>query len=69
MTRPDSEIARIMEVRVADVLQADRRIPHPHDIGTLRYPLHGEDVWGLTARILHTFIGVVHSIAPGGERP
>ena len=69
MTPQDSEIARIMEVRVADVLQADRRIPHRPDIGTLRYPLHGEDVWGLTARILHTFIGVVHSIAPGGERP
>jgi hypothetical protein len=25
----------------------------------LRYPLMGEDVWGLTARILHTFSEVV----------
>ncbi len=66
MTPEDSEIARIMEVPLADVLAADRRIPEPPDLRSLRYPLDGEDVWGLTARILRTFSAVVHGIAAGG---
>jgi 8-oxo-dGTP pyrophosphatase MutT (NUDIX family) len=48
------EIARVIEVALADVLAADLGIPPIPDRATLRYPLHGEDVWGLTARILHT---------------
>lgn len=47
------EIARVLEVRLADILAADLLIPAIPDRATLRYPLHGEDVWGLTARILH----------------
>jgi 8-oxo-dGTP pyrophosphatase MutT (NUDIX family) len=66
MTPADVEIARIMEVPLADVLAADRRIPPQPDISTLRYPLMGEDVWGLTARILRTFSEVVHRLVPGG---
>ena len=66
MTPADEEIARIMEVPLADVLAADRRIPPEPDISTLRYPLMGEDVWGLTARILRTFSEVVHRLEPGG---
>lgn len=66
MTPQDSEIARIMEVSLGDVLAADRLIPASPDLGTLRYPLHGEDVWGLTARILRTFAEVVHRLAPPG---
>lgn len=64
MTPQDAEIARIMEVRLRDVLSADRLIPATPDLRTLRYPLHGEDVWGLTARILRTFAEVVHDITP-----
>jgi len=67
MTPADVEIARIMEVPLADVLAADRRIPAQPDISTLRYPLMGEDVWGLTARILRTFSEVVHRLVPGGS--
>lgn len=69
MTPEDSEIARIMEVPLADVLRADAGIPSEPDIRTLRYPLMGEDVWGLTARILRTFAHVVHDIAAAGQRP
>jgi 8-oxo-dGTP pyrophosphatase MutT (NUDIX family) len=69
MTPEQSEIARILEVPLADVLAADRRIPVEPTIETLRYPLLGEDVWGLTARILRTFSDVVHRIAgPGAGR-
>lgn len=69
MTPEASEIARILEVPLADVLAADRLIPEPPTIETLRYPLMGEDVWGLTARILRTFSDVVHRIAaPGAGR-
>ena len=63
MTPEDSEIARIMEVPLADVLEADLRLPRHPDIATLRYPLLGEDVWGLTARILRTFAGILHAVA------
>jgi len=66
MTPEHSEIARILEVPLADVLVADRRIPEQPTLETLRYPLQGEDVWGLTARILRTFSEVVHRIA--GQR-
>jgi 8-oxo-dGTP pyrophosphatase MutT (NUDIX family) len=66
MTPEQSEIARILEVPLADVLVADRRIPEQPTLETLRYPLQGEDVWGLTARILRTFSEVVHRIA--GQR-
>lgn len=69
MTPEQSEIARIMEVPLADVLAADLRIPEPPDLRTLRYPLQGEDVWGLTARILRTFSAVVHAVAAPGARP
>lgn len=69
MTAQDSEIARIMEVSLRDVLAADRLIPAAPDIRTLRYPLHGEDVWGLTARILRTFADVVHRLTPPGAGP
>ncbi len=54
-----SEIARIMEVPLSSLLLADRDIPPVPDRHTLRYPLMGEDVWGLTARILRTFSDVV----------
>lgn len=64
-----TEIAHIMEVPLADILRADRRIPAEPDIATLRYPLMGEDVWGLTARILRTFSEVVDRLAPGGTAP
>jgi 8-oxo-dGTP pyrophosphatase MutT (NUDIX family) len=68
MTPEDAEIARIMDVPLADVLAADLLIPARPDIATLRYSLLGEDVWGLTARILRTFSEVVHRLAPAGER-
>lgn len=66
MTPQDTEIARIMEVSLREVLAADRLIPATPDLRTLRYPLHGEDVWGLTARILRTFADVVHRLTTPG---
>ncbi len=69
MTAEESEIARIMEVSLADVLAADRRLPRHADIATLRYPLMGEDVWGMTARILRNLADVVHRVAGPAAAP
>ena len=55
----EEEIARLLEVPVADLLAADARLPSEPDRLTLRYPLLGEDVWGATARILREFAAVV----------
>jgi 8-oxo-dGTP pyrophosphatase MutT (NUDIX family) len=55
----EEEIARVLEVPVADLLDADARLPAQPDRLTLRYPLLGEDVWGATARILRGFAAVV----------
>jgi 8-oxo-dGTP pyrophosphatase MutT (NUDIX family) len=51
----DAEVARILEVPVADVLRADAALPPDPAPLALRYPLAGEDVWGATARILRIF--------------
>ncbi len=51
----DAEVARILEVPVADVLRADAALPAEPAPLALRYPLAGEDVWGATARILRIF--------------
>lgn len=61
----ESEIARVIEVALADLLDADDRLPPSPDIITLRYPLDGEDVWGATARILREFSGVVREALDG----
>lgn len=53
---PDArEVAQVLEVRVADLLDADARLPDDVAPLALRYPLAGEDVWGATARILRSF--------------
>lgn len=65
MVPQHSEIARIMEVPLSALFLADRHIPPLPDRHTLRYPLMGEDVWGLTARILRTFSDVVRSTITG----
>ncbi len=51
----DAEVARIIEVPVAEVLRVDAGLPADAGIALMRYPLDGEDVWGATARILRTF--------------
>lgn len=53
------EIARVMEVRLADVMWHDDRMPAGLGPRDLRYPLDGEDVWGATARILRNFCRTV----------
>lgn len=54
----DAEVARVLQVPVADLLRADAALPpHPAPLA-LRYPLLGEDVWGATARILRIFCRV-----------
>lgn len=64
--RPDRfEIARVLEVPVADLLRADAALPASPGVRTLRYPLDGEDVWGATARVLRCFCAVLASTAPG----
>jgi 8-oxo-dGTP pyrophosphatase MutT (NUDIX family) len=50
-----AEVARVIEVPVADLLAADSMLPRHPTVETLRYPLLGEDVWGATARILRGF--------------
>ncbi len=58
--QPDpAEVARVMQVRLDDFLDRHQLLPPDPPFGSLRYPLLGEDVWGLTARILHTFAGTV----------
>jgi 8-oxo-dGTP pyrophosphatase MutT (NUDIX family) len=62
----DAEVARIVEVAVADVLRADAALPAEPAPLALRYPLAGEDVWGATARILRIFSRVARcALAPG----
>lgn len=55
------EIARVLQIPLAELLAADDALPPSPDILSLRYPLMGEDVWGATARILHIFSGVVRA--------
>jgi 8-oxo-dGTP pyrophosphatase MutT (NUDIX family) len=54
------EIARVIEVPLADLLAADETLPSSadDDVSALRYPLLDEDVWGATARILRRFSGL-----------
>lgn len=61
----DAEVARIIEVPVAEVLQVDAGLPPNAGIALMRYPLDGEDVWGATARILRTFSDVARSALAG----
>lgn len=74
----DAEVARIINVRVMDLLRADVALPRDPAPLALRYPLAGEDVWGATARILRTFCRVARfalssdgspSAARGGADP
>lgn len=66
------EIARVLEVPLADLLAADDGLPVDADVITLRYPMLGEDVWGATARILRIFLRrcreALGAAAPGPQR-
>jgi 8-oxo-dGTP pyrophosphatase MutT (NUDIX family) len=65
------EIARVLEVPLGALLDADDALPANPDIVSLRYPLLDEDVWGATARILSAFSGVVRAALqtiPAGNR-
>lgn len=55
------EIARLMEVPLAEVLRHDALLSDGLGLRDLRYPLDGEDVWGATARILRDFCRIVRS--------
>jgi 8-oxo-dGTP pyrophosphatase MutT (NUDIX family) len=57
----EAEIDRVLEVRIADLLAADTRLPANPGRLEVRYPLAGEDVWGATAHILRGFAGIVRS--------
>jgi 8-oxo-dGTP pyrophosphatase MutT (NUDIX family) len=66
----DAEVARVIDVRVMDLLRADVALPPDPAPLALRYPLAGEDVWGATARILRTFCQVVRvALSPEGSPP
>ncbi len=54
----DAEVARLIDVRMAELLHADVALPADPAPLALRYPVAGEDVWGATARILRTFCAV-----------
>lgn len=62
----EMEIARVLEIPLTALLEADDALPAHLDVATLRYPLLDEDVWGATARILHAFSGVVRTALDGG---
>jgi 8-oxo-dGTP pyrophosphatase MutT (NUDIX family) len=67
ITRPNpTEIDRVMEVSLAEVLSLDAALPAEPTLADLRYPLDGEDVWGATARILHGFAAVVRRAIESG---
>lgn len=61
----EHEIARVLEIPILTLLEADAALPTSPDILTLRYPLDGEDVWGATARILRGFAAVVRRALDG----
>jgi 8-oxo-dGTP pyrophosphatase MutT (NUDIX family) len=65
----DAEVARILEVPVADVLRADAALPAEPAPLALRYPLAGEDVWGATARILRIFSRAARSALEAAPPP
>ncbi len=58
----EREIARVLQIPLSDLLDADDALPASPDVVSLRYPLMGEDVWGATARILHAFSGLVRAV-------
>lgn len=61
-TRPNpDEIARVMEVSIAEILAFDAALPARPNWRELRYPLDGEDVWGATARILRGFAEIARA--------
>jgi 8-oxo-dGTP pyrophosphatase MutT (NUDIX family) len=61
-TRPNpDEIARVMEVSIAEILAFDAALPARPNWRELRYPLDGEDVWGATARILRDFAEIARA--------
>jgi 8-oxo-dGTP pyrophosphatase MutT (NUDIX family) len=62
----EHEIARVLEIPILTLLEADAALPDAPDIRSLRYPLDGEDVWGATARILRGFAGVVRQALGSG---
>lgn len=63
------EVARVMHVPVAGILEIDGRIPPDAGVATLRYPLDGEDVWGATARILRDFMVVLRTALGAAPNP
>jgi 8-oxo-dGTP pyrophosphatase MutT (NUDIX family) len=66
----DAEVARVLQVPVAELLRADAILPADPAPLALRYPLAGEDVWGATARILRIFCGVLRdALSAGGPAP
>lgn len=62
----EHEIARVLEVPIVALLEADARLPPAPDIGSLRYPFDGEDVWGATARILRALAAIVRQVLGSG---
>jgi 8-oxo-dGTP pyrophosphatase MutT (NUDIX family) len=61
LTPSDGEVARILEVRLADLLQVRQVTENPRtrDGRTLLVPafhLHGVEIWGATAMILAEFL-------------
>jgi 8-oxo-dGTP pyrophosphatase MutT (NUDIX family) len=65
-TPNDREVARVMQVPLAELLALDAALPPEPPLMGYRYPLLGEDVWGATARILRGFAGLLTSAAGGG---
>lgn len=61
----DAEVARLIDVRMAELLHADVALPADPAPLALRYPVAGEDVWGATARILRTFCAVTRHALNG----
>ncbi len=63
------EIARVMEVSLAEILAIDEGLPANASVAELRYPLDGEDVWGATARILRALCALTRDAIDDGTDP
>jgi 8-oxo-dGTP pyrophosphatase MutT (NUDIX family) len=54
-----TEISRVFDVGLAELLEADTRLPDNAGRLDVRYPLEGEDIWGATAHILRGFARIM----------
>ncbi|MDL2345574.1 CoA pyrophosphatase [Deinococcus sp. MIMF12] len=58
----NAEVAELLlptlgELRAAPLVRETRTLPGGERVPLYRYPWHGHDIWGMTARVLHDLLG------------